>query len=183
VVIFWGKLRIFMDTDNKKNVLLSYEEVTEYWTSLGAGPEDVEIMLAFQRPSILLKAHALYETLGKMRDKSESELTAIIKDANPSPELILYLLEKAEFSVKEDLAKEKRKKFEPIRLKGQVANRRKAIENDKLILKTNLDLLNHPTTCRWSLDKRSEFIANLCFKQLNGKPYAWQTIKNKIKGT
>lgn len=69
---------------------------------------------------------------------------------------------------------------------GAKAQKEYAEESNRMILKINNDLLCHPDTARWGLEKRADYIKDQLIKQsrkqANGKPYKASTIKTKITG-
>lgn len=81
---------------------------------------------------------------------------------------------------------ERNANLEKGRLKGVQSQKEKAEERKQLIDKINSDLLKHPDTARWSLDRRAEYIekklSEMRNHQINDKPYQFSTIKKMITG-
>ena len=72
------------------------------------------------------------------------------------------------------------------RAKGSIAQKIHAQKTKEFIQKINSDLLKHPETARWTLDKRANYIEKKLIennkKQINGKSYKVSTIKLFITG-
>lgn len=71
-------------------------------------------------------------------------------------------------------------------IKGQKTQKDYAAETWVMVAKINADLLKHPDTARWKLDRRADYIANYLKqngrKQINKKPYLASTIVKRITG-
>lgn len=103
----------------------------------------------------------------------------------PGATAIAWLIMKAiDAGVLQKKSEIETKALGPGRKKGQQTNMNHANKMHADILKINADLLKHPNTARYTLEKRAEYIVKQPgILQVNGKPYLARTVKDIISRT